>query len=130
MNRLRFASRFVIIGAASGTLIVGLLIQFMWGVSQQLGATRDEIAGARAVAPIRQITDAIHDYAITLTLISVGSSENALEDKAKADVQRIEQRLASGRSAMPAAWEEHATWNTLAKEWQKANADFGAAPTP
>ncbi|MBI2276526.1 MAG: methyl-accepting chemotaxis protein [Dechloromonas sp.] len=130
MNRLRFASRFVIIGAASGTLIVGLLIQFILGVSQQLGATRDEIAGARAVAPIRQLTDAIHDYAITLTMISVGSSENGLEDKAKASVQRIEQGLARGRSAMPAAWEEHATWNTLAKEWQKANADLGAAPTP
>ena len=130
MNRLRFASRFVVIGAATGTLIIGLLIQFIWGVSQQLATTRDEIAGARAVAPVRKVTDAIHDYAITLTLISVGSSENDLEGKAKASVQRIEQRLASARNAMPATWEKYATWNTLTKEWQKANAGFGVAPTP
>lgn len=130
MSRLRFASRFVIIGTASGLLILGLLVQFIWGLSSQLAATRSEIAGARAVAPIRQVTEAIQQYAYVLTLLALGSAENGLEERAKASSQRIEQLLAAGRGAMPAVWEEHATWSAIAKEWQEAQASLASAPAP
>ncbi|MBS1161793.1 MAG: hypothetical protein H6R15_4212 [Proteobacteria bacterium] len=130
MNRLRFAARFLVIGTASGTLIVGLLAQFMWGVSQQLAATRDEIAGARAVAPMRQVTAALQEHALRLTLLSVGAADDALEDQAKASGLRLEQLLADGRAAMPAVWAEQATWSALAKDWAAAKSGLAAAPTP
>ncbi|MBU1363240.1 MAG: methyl-accepting chemotaxis protein [Gammaproteobacteria bacterium] len=130
MNRMRFASRFVAIGAASGVLVAGLLAQFLWSVSSQLSSTRDGIVGAQAIIPIRQMTDAFHNQVTALTLLSAGSSEAGLEEKASKSAQTVNQLMAAGRQATPDDWTLQADWDKLAKEWATASEALTTAPTP
>jgi methyl-accepting chemotaxis protein len=130
MNRLRFASRFVAIGAATGTLIAGLLVQFLWSVGAQLSNTRDGIIGAQAIVPIRQMSAAFHHQVAALTLLAAGSSEAGLEEKARKAAQSVDEQLATGRKATPDDWELGENWDKLAKEWEAAGQSLASAPTP
>ncbi|KXB29392.1 hypothetical protein AT959_15625 [Dechloromonas denitrificans] len=130
MNRLRFASRFVAIGAAAGTLIAGLLLQFLWSVGSQLANTRDGIVGARAIVPIRQITEAFHDQVTAMTLLSAGSSLPGLEEKAKKAAQAIDELIVAGRKTTPDDWALQESWDKLAKEWSSARDTLASATTP
>ncbi|PKO44631.1 MAG: hypothetical protein CVU31_11990 [Betaproteobacteria bacterium HGW-Betaproteobacteria-4] len=130
MNRMRFASRFVAIGAASGVLVAGLLAQFLWSVGSQLSSTRDSIVGAQAIIPIRQMADAFHHQVTALTLLSAGSSEAGLEEKAGKSAQTVDQLIAAGRQATPEDWALQADWDQLAKEWATAREALATAPTP
>ncbi len=130
MNRLRFAFRFIAIGTASGILIAGLLVQFLFNVSIQLSTTRDEINGAKAIQPIRQMSDAMHEQAMALTLLSAGSSEPGLEQKAAEAAKKIDSLIAEGRKTSPPEWALEASWDLLAKTWEKAREGFSTATTP
>ncbi len=130
MNRLRFASRFVAIGAATGTLIAGLLFQFLWSVGSELANTRDGIVGARAIVPIRQMTEAFHDQVTAMTLLSAGSSLPGLEEKAKKAALTIDELIVTGRKATPDDWALQESWEKLAKEWSSARDTLPNATTP
>ncbi|WP_371325303.1 methyl-accepting chemotaxis protein [Dechloromonas sp. ZY10] len=130
MNRLRFASRFVLIGAAGGLLIAGLLWQFLGSVGSQLSATRNEIAGARMIVPIRSLTEALQEQATALTLLSAGASDKEIAARAQAAAQRFDELLKQGQAGDDPRWQLAASWEKLAKDWQTAKSVLPASSTP
>lgn len=130
MSGVRFGSRFIVIGMATSVLILGLLAQFVVAINQQLTTTHKEILGVRAVSPIRRLEHAIHDYAITLTLRSLGSAENDLDARASESVQKIQTLLADAKVAVPSEFQDRQIWSHIAKVWEEANGRLSSAPTP
>ncbi|HJW25693.1 MAG TPA: methyl-accepting chemotaxis protein [Rhodocyclaceae bacterium] len=130
MNRLRFAYRFILIGAAGGVLVVGLLGQFLANVGAKLDTTRKEMAGARTLVPLRQMNDALHDQATALTVISAGSSDEAMVKQAKESGQHFEELLKVAVATDDPRWHLKDSWNQLAKQWEAAKASLPNASTP
>ena len=130
MNRLRFAYRFVLIGAAGGVLIAGLLWQFLGSVGSQLSATRNEIAGARMIVPIRNLTEALQEQATALTLLSAGASDKEIANRAQTAAQRFDELLKQGAAGDDPRWQLTASWEKLAKDWQTAKSVLPASSTP
>ena len=130
MNRLRFAARFVAIGTASGILIAGLLLQFLLNVGAQLTATRNEIVGSQQIAPVRRIAAALHEQVTALTLISAGASDPALEKRAAAAGQQIDQQLAAARTELAEDAGLQTSLDQLLKDWTVARDALPTASTP
>ena len=77
MNRMRFATRFVLIGAAGGLLIAGLLFEFLQSVGERRSATEREIQGIRHVMALRQISQSLDRHLLASSLYSLGESSSA-----------------------------------------------------
>ena len=130
MNRLRFAHRFVLIGAAGGVLVGGLLWQFLGNVGSRLEATRNEREGARLIVPIREMTEALQEHVTALTLISAGASDRDIAQRAQAASRRFDERLTQGNGADDPRWNLKPGWEKLAKDWQTARSVLPASSTP
>ncbi|HEY6898918.1 MAG TPA: methyl-accepting chemotaxis protein [Rhodocyclaceae bacterium] len=130
MNRLRFAHRFMALGAAGGLLVVGLLVQFLLGVGSRLESTRDELAGVRMIAPVRQMLNALHRQAIDATLLSAGASNPALDGDARAASAGIDQLLKNAIDNDQPRWQLKESWARLATEWAAAKVALPTASPP
>ena len=130
MNSLRFAGRFVLIGAAGGVLIAGLMFQFLQSVGEQLRRTEAEQRGVGDVVALRGVSQLLGDHLLAASLYSFG--EAASEKAAAALRDRIGQSLAKARKAASAssngALDE--PWKALDKEWALFNAVIGSSSAP
>jgi len=130
MNCMRFAGRFVIIGAAGGILVAGLMIQFLQSLEARLQATRAEQAGVRHVVALREISQQLDRHLLAASLYSFGE---AAKEKEAADLrQQIAAALTAAKAAAAAdngsALDE--AWQALDKEWQLFNSVIGSSSTP
>ncbi len=130
MNRLRFGPRFVLIGAAGGVLIAGLLIQFVLGNNSSLALTRQELKGVALIVPVRQLGDAIHDHMVASSLVSAGNDDTETKQQATSSLKRIEELVAKLSVAPEADAALKTSAESLPKEWQLLKAVLGASSTP
>ncbi|HEX5803034.1 MAG TPA: methyl-accepting chemotaxis protein [Azospira sp.] len=130
MNRMRFAGRFVIIGAAGGVLVAGLMFQFLQSLNARLGATQAEATGARHVIALREISHQLDRHLLSSSLYSFG--EAAMEKEAADQRTRIAAALAAAKQAASAdsGGALDAAWQALDKEWQLFNSVIGSSSTP
>jgi methyl-accepting chemotaxis protein len=130
MNRMRFAYRFVVIGAASGVLILGLLWQFVININSKLDTTRHELVGARLVIPVRQMTEAMQEQVAALTLASAGASDPAVGKQAEVSGKRLEQLLKDGQGEADSRFDLAGSWEALHKKWETTRTVLPASSTP
>ena len=64
MDRLRVGPRYIVVGAAGGLLLAGLLSQFVLSTNAALSLTRQELGGAALIVPIRQLEGVTHEHLI------------------------------------------------------------------
>ncbi|MBW7903241.1 MAG: methyl-accepting chemotaxis protein [Rhodocyclaceae bacterium] len=128
MNRMRFAGRFIVIGAAGGVLVAGLMFQFLQALNARLAATQAELAGVRHVVALREIGHLLDRHLLSASLHSLG--ESAMEKEAAEERTRIAAALAAARQAGADDAALDTEWQGLDKEWQLFNSVIGSSSTP
>ncbi|OHC65269.1 MAG: hypothetical protein A2040_08010 [Rhodocyclales bacterium GWA2_65_19] len=130
MNRLRVGPRYLVVGAAGGVLLIGLMSQFVLSTNSSVSLTRQELGGAALIVPIRQLENATHDHLIASSLISAGEDSPDLKQQAAADAKRIDElvRTLAAAPAIDDALKTSAA--TLPKEWDLLKTLLGASSTP
>jgi len=130
MNRMRFAGRFVIIGAAGGLLVAGLMYQFLQSLETRLQATRAEQTGVRQVVALRAVSQLLDQHLIATSMASFGDEARGKE--AQGLHKQIDDALKAARQAATAesGGALDAAWKKLDKEWQLFNSVIGSSSTP
>jgi methyl-accepting chemotaxis protein len=130
MDRLRVGPRYLVVGAAGGVLLVGLMSQFVLSTNSSLSLTRQELGGAAMIVPIRQLENATHDHLIASSLVSAGAEGPELKQQAAESLKRID-GLVQTLAATPAVDDAlKASAATLPKEWDLLKTLLGASSTP
>ncbi|WP_153117058.1 methyl-accepting chemotaxis protein [Rhodocyclus tenuis] len=125
LQRLRFATRFIIIGCAAALLIGALLLQFLLQVGDKLRVTDEEIVGTAQVQPLNQIEQALDQHLIASSLVSLGN--DAAKTAADAAASKIDALLAGNAPGEGPLGEG---WQRLAAEWKQLKAQLANASTP
>ncbi|MFA7292598.1 MAG: methyl-accepting chemotaxis protein [Rhodocyclaceae bacterium] len=130
MNSMRFATRFILIGAAGGLLIAGLMFQFLTAVGERLRTTEAEQQGVRHVIALREISQLLDQHLLASSLFSFGEAE---AEKVAAELrERIGKALATAHRAAAAdmgnALDD--AWKSLDKEWALFNSVIGSSSAP
>lgn len=129
MNRLRFAARFVIIGAAGGLLIAGLLVQFLFAINERLSNTRNEGEGVSRVVALRGISQLLDRHLIASSLLAFGDA--SVSEKSSAELrQQIGAALATLSKQAQGSAVLTESWQTLDKEWQLFNQVIAVSSAP
>jgi len=130
MNSLRFATRFILIGAAGGVLIAGLMFQFLQSVGERLRTTKAEQTGVSHVVALRETSQLLDQHLLASSLFSLG--ESASEKDAAALRERIGVALSAARKTglEGAGPDLEQAWLALEKEWDVFNSVIGASSTP
>jgi len=126
MNRMRIAMRYVAIGAAGALLVGGLMVQFLWLVSEKLTATHNEQAGLTAIAPLRQLAQVLDQHLLATSLVSLS------HDAAKPDVEQAAKQLEilfSGVGKIPEGPLSEG-WNKILEEWKLLKQILPNSSTP
>ncbi|MBR0565056.1 methyl-accepting chemotaxis protein [Azoarcus sp. L1K30] len=130
MNSLRFATRFIIIGAAGGILVAALMVQFLQSVGERLESTDIEAQGVQHVVALREVSQLLDQHLLASSLFALG--ENAFGKEAETLRASIGAALATARSnALKGAGAGmEAAWDGLDKEWDVINSVIGASSAP
>jgi methyl-accepting chemotaxis protein len=130
MNRLRFAARFIIIGAAGGVLIVALLAQFLTTLNGRLASTREEAIGVTRVVALRNISQLLDRHLLASSLHAFGDA--SADEKAAAELrQQIGAALAAAaKEAQGGSAALVESWQALDKEWQLFNQVIASSSAP
>ena len=129
MNRMRFAARFIIIGAAGGLLISALLVQFLTSVSERLSLTRQEVEGVSRVVALRGVNQLLDRHLLASSLLAFGDSAGS--EKETGELRRqINAALAANGKQAPGSGVLVESWQALDKEWQLFNQVIGVSSAP
>lgn len=130
MNSLRFATRFILIGAAGGILVAGLMFQFLQSVGERLRTTVAEQTGVEHVVALRETSQLLDQHLLASSLFSLG--ESASEKEAAALRERIGVALSAARKTglEGAGPDLEQAWLALEKEWDVFKSVIGASSTP
>ncbi|WP_165843401.1 methyl-accepting chemotaxis protein [Parazoarcus communis] len=130
MNSLRFAPRFLLIGAAGGLLVAGLLFQFLSSVGERLRLTENELQGVRHVVALRAVSQLLDQHLLASSLYSLGENDQARE--AQALRGRLGAALAAARQSDASGQDKvlDEAWAGLDKEWDVFQTVIGASSTP
>ncbi|MFC5300550.1 methyl-accepting chemotaxis protein [Azospira restricta] len=129
MNRMRFAVRFIIIGAAGGLLVAALLAQFLVAVNERLSKTRDEVDGVARVVALRGVSQLVDRHLLASSLVAFGDSSASEKDAAGLRQQIGAALSAAGKQAQGSAVLDDA-WKALDKEWQLFNQVIANSSAP
>ncbi|MBI3094965.1 MAG: HAMP domain-containing protein [Rhodocyclales bacterium] len=130
MDRMRVGPRYLVVGAAGGVLLIGLLSQFVLSNNASLSLTRQELVGAALIVPVRQLESATHDHLIATSLISAGADSAELKQQVADHAKRID-GLVQTIVAAPAIDDALKTSaETLPKEWALLKSLLIASSTP
>lgn len=126
MDRMRIVMRYVVIGTAGGLLVGGLMLQFLWLVSEKLTATHNEQAGLAAIAPLRQLAQVLDQHLLATSLVSLSY------DAAKPDVLQAGKQLEALFSAVSKTPEGPLAegWSKILEEWKLLKQVLPNASTP
>ena len=130
MDRLRVGPRYIVVGAAGGLLLAGLLSQFVLSTNASLSLTRQELGGAALIVPIRQLEGITHEHLIATSLISSGEDSPELKQQAAADAKRIDDLIQTLSVAPPIDDALKVSVETLPKEWTLLKSLLIASSTP
>jgi len=129
MNRMRFAARFLAIGAAGGLLIAGLLFQFLQTLGERQSSTVREISGIRHVAALREVSQLLDRHLLAASLYSLGDA--AAEKEAVELRKQVDTALSAARKAAVGDTPTlEDSWQSVDKEWRLFNSVIGASSTP
>ena len=130
MDRMRVGPRYIVVGAAGGVLLIGLLSQFVLSNNSSLSLTRQELVGAALIVPIRQLENATQEHLIATSLISAGADSAEMKQQAADHARRID-GLVQTIVAAPAVDDAlKASAETLPKEWTLLKSLLIASSTP
>ncbi len=130
MDRMRVGPRYIVVGAAGGVLLIGLLSQFVLSNNSSLSLTRQELVGAALIVPIRQLESATHEHLIATSLISAGADSAELKQQAADHAKRIDGLLQTIVAAPAIDDALKASAEALPKEWALLKSLLIASSTP
>ena len=122
MNRIRYNTKFLLIGGAVTLVILVLLSSVYSSLNRDIESARNEQAGLQMLKPINQVARVMQQH----RGLSAGvlSGNEAMKDKRAAKEKEVSDALVAADAALSTKLREAATWNGAtfkARGWHGLN---------
>jgi methyl-accepting chemotaxis protein len=116
MNRLRYPSKFLLLGLAVTIVVVMLLFSVIKNELQQIGVAEHELAGVQMLKPMNRATQYIQQHR-GLSAGLLGGNEG-MKDPRAAKEKEASDALQATEAMLPSALIAHADWKKIRADWE------------
>ncbi len=120
MNRLRYRSKFLLLGIAL-TLVLGVLLYSVYSLlSRDIYTAQNELNGLQMVKPLNRMAQFMQQHRGLSSGVLNGNE--AMKDKRSAKEKDVVEALAAADASLAAALREHQTWKSIRQDWEEIRA--------
>ena len=120
MNRLRYRSKFLLLGMAL-SVVLGVLLYSVYSLlSRDIYTARNELNGLQMVKPLNRMAQFMQQHRGLSSGVLNGNE--AMKDKRAAKEKDVVEALAAADASLAAALREHQTWKSIRQDWDEIRA--------
>ena len=116
MNRLRYTSKFLMLGTAVATVILILLFSVISHLNRDIDVANNELAGVQMLKPLNRAVQYIQQHR-GMSAGLLGGNE-AMKDKRSAKEKEATDAVQQTELALSASLRESAAWKNIRAEWE------------
>ena len=116
MNRLRYNTKFLLIGAAVTVVMLVLLSSVYTTLNRDITTARDELAGLQMLKPINRMTQFMQQHRALSS--GVLSGNEGMKDKRAAKEKEVIDAVAAADAALLPGLRESAAWKDIRQDWE------------
>ncbi len=120
MNRLRYTSKFSLLGLAVGVVIAVLLVTVLSTLQRDISAAQHELQGVQMLKPINRMVQFIQQHR-GLSAGVLGGNES-MKDKRVTKEKEASDALAASEATLPEKLRTGASWAKIREEWESIRA--------
>jgi methyl-accepting chemotaxis protein len=116
MNRLRYNSKFLLLGSAVLVVMLVLMYSVYSSLSRDIESARGELAGLEIIKPVNQMVQVMQQH----RGLSAGvlNGNEAMKDKRAAKEKEVSAAVAAVAAALPSQLREAAAWKAIRQDWE------------
>lgn len=127
MNRLRYPSKFLLLGVAAASVIIVLLFTVFVTLDRDIKTAQKEIAGLHMLKPVNRMVQFMQQHRGLSSGVLNGNE--AMKDKRSAKEKEVGEALAAADAALLPVLRETAQWKAIRDDWEAIRAQ-GMGWTP
>ena len=116
MNRLRYNSKFLLLGSAVSVVMLVLLYSVFSFLSRDIETAQQEMAGLQMIKPINQLTQAMQQHRGLSSGVLNGNE--AMKDKRAAKEKDVAAAIMATDAALSPQLRETADWKAIRRDWE------------
>ncbi|AXS80221.1 methyl-accepting chemotaxis protein [Dechloromonas sp. HYN0024] len=120
MNRLRYNSKFLLLGAAVSVVMVVLLYSVFSFLNRDIDTARQELAGLQMLKPINQMAQVMQQHRGLSSGVLNGNE--AMREKRAAKEKEVAAAILVTDAALPPVLRDTADWKAIRSDWDAIGA--------
>ncbi|WP_295002529.1 methyl-accepting chemotaxis protein [uncultured Dechloromonas sp.] len=128
MNNLRYRSKFMLLGAAVGIVIVLLLFSVFSSLNRDIVTARHELEGLSMIKPLNKMAQFMQQHRGLSS--GVLSGNEAMKDKRAAKEKEVSEAVSAVETTLSATLREGARWKSIRQDWDEIRAQGLSWPAP
>ncbi len=117
MNKLRYTSKFLLLGFAMAAVMLVLLYTVYANLSRDIETAHQEIAGLQMLKPMNKMAQFMQQHRGLSSGVLNGNA--AMKDKRAAKEKDVAEALAATDAALSVKLRDSAAWKTIHQEWSQ-----------
>jgi methyl-accepting chemotaxis protein len=116
MNRLRYNSKFLVLGAAISVVMLVLLYSVFSSLSRDIDVSRQELNGLQMIKPINQMAQVVQQHRGLSSGVLNGNE--AMRDKRVAKEKEVAEAIQTAEAVLSPQLREMAAWKGIRQDWE------------
>ena len=127
MNRLRYPSKFLLLGVAAASVIIVLLFTVFVTLDRDIKTAQKEIAGLHMLKPVNRMVQFMQQHRGLSSGVLNGNE--AMKDKRSAKEKEVVEAIGAADAALSPVLRDTAQWKAIRDDWEAIRAQ-GMSWTP
>jgi len=127
MNRLRYNSKFLLLGLAMGVVMAVLLFTVFVNLSRDIQTANNELGGLQMLKPVNKMAQFMQQHRGLSSGVLNGNE--AMKDKRAAKEKEVSDVVMTSEAALSPKLRDSATWKKIRQDWEDIRAQ-GLTWTP
>ena len=116
MNRLRYNSKFLLLGLAMGVVMAVLLFTVFVNLSRDIQTANNELGGLQMLKPVNKMAQFMQQHRGLSSGVLNGNE--AMKDKRAAKEKEVSDVVMASEAALSPKLRDSATWKKIRQDWE------------
>ena len=117
MNRLRYTSKFLLLGSAMAVVMLVLLFTVYVNLNRDIQTASNELVGLQMLKPVNKMTQFMQQHRGLSSGVLNGNE--AMKDKRAAKEKEVSEFVAASEAALSPKLRDSANWKKIRQDWQE-----------
>lgn len=117
MNRLRYTSKFLLLGLTMGVVLLVLLFTVYVNLNRDIQTASNELAGLQMLKPVNRMAQFMQQHRGLSSGVLNGNE--AMKEKRAAKEKEVADIVAASEAALPHKLRDSANWKKIRQDWEE-----------